>query len=318
VTDEANADPYLSKYSQPAVGLGHNTPSIDAVVEENLRRGLYLTHLLALHRIIKDPRAEQRHRLVLVALSECTNSSSALAYPGRAWLAANIVYYVNGEARQYSEGTIANTLSELAELGYLRMRRQAPENGSRRALAHYAVTSPSVEDLQALIAEACAAIRAGPKRPFPVGKRADVTANLDVKTRVGSDVKTSGGQELVRETGSKFMPQPLRGAACGPKPAAVKSGRLGTRLPEDWTLPPDWLDWVKLRFVATDCQIATEAEKFRDYWHAKAGRDATKVDWPATWRTWWNNGFHKIPRRAAPGAVRSDARRIIDTITGGR
>jgi hypothetical protein len=28
------------------------------------------------------------------------------------------------------------------------------------------------------------------------------------------------------------------------------------------------------------------AERFADYWHAKAGKDAAKLDWPATWRNW--------------------------------
>ena len=25
---------------------------------------------------------------------------------------------------------------------------------------------------------------------------------------------------------------------------------------------------------------------FRDFWHAKAGKDAAKIDWDATWRGW--------------------------------
>lgn len=29
-----------------------------------------------------------------------------------------------------------------------------------------------------------------------------------------------------------------------------------------------------------------EAERFRDYWCAKSGKDATKTDWQATWRNW--------------------------------
>jgi len=31
---------------------------------------------------------------------------------------------------------------------------------------------------------------------------------------------------------------------------------------------------------------AWETDKFRDYWLAKSGRDATKVDWNATWKNW--------------------------------
>ena len=32
--------------------------------------------------------------------------------------------------------------------------------------------------------------------------------------------------------------------------------------------------------------VRREAECFADYWHAKAGADARKADWLATWRNW--------------------------------
>lgn len=163
--------------------MGHNRPNFDNIVEESLARGIYLIHLQALQRCIKDPRLDERHRLVLVALTECINAKTAMAYPGRAWLVNNIVRYVHGEPRKYSEGTIANTLSELVEFGYLYVTRRAPENG-KRALSHYAVHSPSVEELQSEIALACAAIRSLPKRQFP---RAEVNSGVDVNS--GCDVK---------------------------------------------------------------------------------------------------------------------------------
>lgn len=167
-----------------APSVGHNRPTFDDIVEENLLRGIYLVQLQALQRCIKDPRLDQRHRLVLVALTERTNTKSAVAYPGRAWLAKNIVYYFNGEPRRYSEGTIANTLSELANLEYLMTSKRAPVGGGR-ALMHYAVTPPSLEEMQAKIAEACAVIRSAPRRRFPAP---DVNSGVDVKT--GGDVNT--------------------------------------------------------------------------------------------------------------------------------
>jgi hypothetical protein len=38
-------------------------------------------------------------------------------------------------------------------------------------------------------------------------------------------------------------------------------------------------------------RIATEGEKFRNYWTAKAGRDATKIDWSRTWQNWILNAI---------------------------
>ena len=37
---------------------------------------------------------------------------------------------------------------------------------------------------------------------------------------------------------------------------------------------------------APDADLSTETEKFINYWVAKSGKDATKLDWPATWRNW--------------------------------
>jgi hypothetical protein len=53
-----------------------------------------------------------------------------------------------------------------------------------------------------------------------------------------------------------------------------------------------------------------EIEKFRDYWAAKAGKDACKVNWNATWRNWVRSAADRQPKkkltaleRYAQGAV---------------
>ena len=71
-------------------------------------------------------------------------------------------------------------------------------------------------------------------------------------------------------------------------PAARK---IGGRLPEDWTLPDKWFDWVLLHcdpgeIQLTSDDIKVQADWFKDYWHAKTGANATKLDWFATWRNW--------------------------------
>src|SRR4051794_31268655 len=110
----------------PPSRIGHNAPSLDDVVEENLRRGIYLVQLQALQRCIRDPRLNHCDRMVLAALSECTNTKTGLAYPGRAWLVANLVHYANGEPRHYSVGTVANAISKLVDLGYVVTKRRSP------------------------------------------------------------------------------------------------------------------------------------------------------------------------------------------------
>lgn len=82
-----------------------------------------------------------------------------------------------------------------------------------------------------------------------------------------------------------------------PKPKTA--AKRGSRLPSDWTLPAEWRNWAEVNFAyATDDQIAIEADKFRDYWVAKP-RDATKLDWFATWKNWCRTAFGS-PRGRAP------------------
>lgn len=60
--------------------------------------------------------------------------------------------------------------------------------------------------------------------------------------------------------------------------------RTATRLPAGWTPPTDVVAQMRSDHPGVD--LKTEHAKFCDYWHAKAGRDATKLDWAATWRNW--------------------------------
>lgn len=62
-----------------------------------------------------------------------------------------------------------------------------------------------------------------------------------------------------------------------------------SRLPAEWPLTDE------LRRIGVEAReranlppidVETEHARFLDYWHAKAGRDAAKVDWLATWRNW--------------------------------
>lgn len=64
--------------------------------------------------------------------------------------------------------------------------------------------------------------------------------------------------------------------------------KRATRLAEDWALPLEWGEWA-ISEGWSEAVIRLEAAKFRDYWRAKSGKDATKADWQATWRNWMRN-----------------------------
>lgn len=69
--------------------------------------------------------------------------------------------------------------------------------------------------------------------------------------------------------------------------AAPTTLKKGKRLPDGWQLPKAWGEWALAEYPTWTAEIVRlEAAKFADHWHAKAGKDATKLDWEATWRKW--------------------------------
>ncbi|MGF6253804.1 YdaU family protein [Ensifer sp. LBL] len=82
------------------------------------------------------------------------------------------------------------------------------------------------------------------------------------------------------------------------------SKKRGSRLPADFK--PDF-DFAAS--IGIDHSRATaEFEKFRDYWNAKPGKDAVKLDWPATWRNWIRNARSCGPGTRSPPSFSSTAK----------
>jgi hypothetical protein len=72
-----------------------------------------------------------------------------------------------------------------------------------------------------------------------------------------------------------------------PKPEP-KLKRIGTRVPEDFFPEPVDCD-VGFERGMTEADIESEHLKFMDFWRAKAGKDATKLNWNAAFRYWLRN-----------------------------
>lgn len=85
--------------------------------------------------------------------------------------------------------------------------------------------------------------------------------------------------------------------------------KRATRLPSDWV--PNEIDFEFAHSKGLPHrEIATEAQKFANYWTAKSGRDATKLDWPATWRNWILNAVERKPNGKTHGKVTLAARAL--------
>lgn len=67
--------------------------------------------------------------------------------------------------------------------------------------------------------------------------------------------------------------------------AAKAAPKKGTRIAADWQPSRTDANLAAEQGHTTEW-LSDQLERFRDYWTAKAGQGATKLDWDATWRNW--------------------------------
>ena len=91
--------------------------------------------------------------------------------------------------------------------------------------------------------------------------------------------------------------QPIKNSGYVPSEVTLGSAPTahGTRLPDGWKPPPDVIAQMGSDYPHVN--FALENAKFIDYWQGKAGKDARKADWTATWRNWIRRAAeHQQPR----------------------
>ena len=75
---------------------------------------------------------------------------------------------------------------------------------------------------------------------------------------------------------------------------APQAARRGSRLPPDWEPGEPGMAFAASQGL-TNGRATAELAKFRDFWTAKTGADATKADWQATWRNWVRRAVETAP-----------------------
>jgi uncharacterized protein YdaU (DUF1376 family) len=135
------------------------------------------------------------------------------------------------------------------------------------------------------------------------GGRPKSLENKDTDKAIGSnsDIDSDNREDNLNITESKAPnpnPNPnLKNPPLGPPKKVDKS--KGARLDPDW-----WPDGADRKYAndkgLTDLDVDREAEKFRNYWLAKAGQSARKVDWGLTWRNWCLNATEDVSRNQSP------------------
>jgi len=91
-------------------------------------------------------------------------------------------------------------------------------------------------------------------------------------------------------------PPSLPAPSLPPKENPPKGGqKKGSRLPEDWSLSDANLAVAK-REGLSEGEARREAQRFRDWWVSKPGKDGLKLNWDATWRTWCSRAAERLGR----------------------
>jgi len=96
-----------------------------------------------------------------------------------------------------------------------------------------------------------------------------------------------------------------------PEPEPKRGPRKrGTRLPDGWKPSDEMRAWTLQQPGWDRNRAASELVVFSNYWQAKAGQSATKVDWDKTWMNW----ILRINREAGNGhkADAAGELRIVD------
>lgn len=100
-------------------------------------------------------------------------------------------------------------------------------------------------------------------------------------------------------------PAPAPAADAAPTtPSQRQAPARGSRIPDDWALPKPWGQWALKEYPHWNADVVRSiAKKFHNHWKAKSGKDATKVDWYATWQNWCMSGItqeeHPAPKASA-------------------
>lgn len=87
-------------------------------------------------------------------------------------------------------------------------------------------------------------------------------------------------------------------------PSSTKKGgaaKRGTRIPEPFIVTAEMRSWAAEHAGLVDVDRSTM--KFVNYWRAKTGQAATKLDWPRTWQNWLLSDQEKAearPKRMTP------------------
>ena len=119
--------------------------------------------------------------------------------------------------------------------------------------------------------------------------------------------RRSKAEAKEKQNGSKTNPETETETTTTPN--GVVSAKRGTRIPDPFIVTADMRRWASERCPAVDVNRSTE--KFVNHWRSTT-RNATKLDWEATWRNWLMNDQDRNQSKPTPT---ERARRTVQLAT---
>lgn len=124
--------------------------------------------------------------------------------------------------------------------------------------------------------------------PNPGGRQS--RADSPIQAQLSLPAGRAHGDGSAAE-GSAEAAELRRGRGKGGSSSSVRTTQVdggaakrGTRIPDDFTVTQAMVVWARAECPDVDGRF--ETSQFIDYWAAKAGKDAVKLDWARTWQTW--------------------------------
>jgi hypothetical protein len=112
----------------------------------------------------------------------------------------------------------------------------------------------------------------------------------------------ASAKQVLEQTGSKDVADTETDTE--EKTTSSLPRKRACRLPVDWKPTEVDIAWQRAKGIP-DSSARSEFEKFCNYWRAKAGKDAAKLDWSLTWHSWLLNALERQPQRPQDDASRA-------------
>lgn len=213
-------------------------------------------------------------KFLLMMLADYAGSDYS-CWPGQAALSS---------LTEMSERTIRRATELLVEQGLIRVFYRYRSDNSRRSCRYQLLIDGLETEL-----------------PETVDWRSMKQLEPDTVTGTQPDSVTGPPGQAVQPYRSQSPVIPYKDPSVEPSPVIPGAARtkFGTRLPDNFQPTGEMKEWFYAeRLDTVISNPASEHATFCDYWWAKAGADARKLDWPATWRNWMRRAGSRASRTA--------------------